>query len=257
MTAVGQNGPLGCHLAARGLVKAFRRRRVLDGVHFDVRQGEVVGLLGPNGAGKTTSFNLVVGMLRPEGGRVTLDQDDLTHLPMHKRARRGIGYLPQEASIFRKLTVRQNFIAVLELDRSISPAVREGKAAALIDEFGLSHVADSLGETLSGGERRRAEIARSLIPGPRFILFDEPFAGVDPINVGDLQRQIRLLRQRGLGILITDHNVRDTLRICDRAYIIAEGRILESGTPAEIAQSERARSVYLGERFQLDEHPTS
>ena len=151
----------------------------------------------------------------------------------------------------------KNFIAVLELDRSMSPAAREAKAAALIDEFGLSHVANSLGETLSGGERRRAEIARSLIPGPRFILFDEPFAGVDPINVGDLQRQIRLLRQRGLGILITDHNVRDTLRICDRAYIIAEGRILESGTPAEIAQSEQARSVYLGERFQLDEHPTS
>ncbi len=257
MSLLGSNGPMGCHLAALGLVKAFRRRRVLDGVYFDVRQGEVVGLLGPNGAGKTTSFNLVVGMLRPEGGRVTLDQDDLTHLPMHKRARRGIGYLPQEASIFRKLTVRQNFIAVLELDRSMSPPARQAKAAALIDEFGLAHVADSLGETLSGGERRRAEIARSLIPGPRFMLFDEPFAGVDPINVGDLQRQIRLLRQRGLGILITDHNVRDTLRICDRAYIIAEGRILESGTPAEIAQSEQARSVYLGERFQLDEHPTS
>ena len=257
MSAGRPNGPMSSHLAARGLVKAFRRRRVVDGVHFDVRQGEVVGLLGPNGAGKTTSFNLVVGMLRPEGGRVTLDQDDLTHLPMHKRARRGIGYLPQEPSIFRKLTVRKNFIAVLELDRSMSPAAREAKAAALIDEFGLSHVANSLGETLSGGERRRAEIARSLIPGPRFILFDEPFAGVDPINVGDLQRQIRLLRQRGLGILITDHNVRDTLRICDRAYIIAEGRILESGTPAEIAQSERARSVYLGERFRLDEHPTT
>ena len=257
MSAVQQNGATASRLEARGLVKAFRRRRVLDGVHFDVRQGEVVGLLGPNGAGKTTSFNLVVGMLRPEAGSVTLDGEDLTHLPMHKRARRGIGYLPQEPSIFRKLSVRQNFVAVLELDRAVGADERQRKAVALIDEFGLSHVADSLGETLSGGERRRAEIARSLIPGPRFILFDEPFAGVDPINVGDLQRQIRLLRQRGLGVLITDHNVRDTLRICDRAYIIAEGRILESGTPAEIARSERARSVYLGERFQLDEHPTT
>ena len=244
-------------LLVEGLVKTYRRRRVLDGVHFEVREGEVVGLLGPNGAGKTTSFNLVVGMVRPDGGNVVLDDDDLTHLPMHKRARRGIGYLPQEPSIFRKLTVRQNFIAVLELNRSLTRTSREERAAALIEEFGLAHVADSLGETLSGGERRRAEIARSLIPGPRFMLFDEPFAGVDPINVGDLQRQIRLLRERGLGILITDHNVRDTLRICDRAYIIAQGRILESGTPLEIARSERARSVYLGDRFQLDEHPHS
>ncbi len=245
------------HLIAHGLVKAYRRRRVVDGVHFEVRQGEVVGLLGPNGAGKTTCFNLVVGMVRPDGGRVTLDDLHLTHLPMHKRAQRGIGYLPQEPSIFRKLTVRQNFVAVLELNRSMNGRARAEKAAALVEEFGLGHVADSLGETLSGGERRRAEIARSLIPGPRFILFDEPFAGVDPINVGDLQKQIRLLRERGLGILITDHNVRDTLRICDRAYIIAQGRILESGTPTEIAHSERARTVYLGERFQLDERPPS
>jgi lipopolysaccharide export system ATP-binding protein len=245
------------HLLAEGLAKSYRRRRVLDGVHFEVRQGEVVGLLGPNGAGKTTSFNLVVGMVRPDGGNVSLDDHDLTHLPMHKRAQRGIGYLPQEPSIFRKLTVRQNFVAVLELNRALGRSAREQRAAALIDEFGLGHVADSLGETLSGGERRRAEIARSLIPGPRFILFDEPFAGVDPINVGDLQRQISLLKERGLGILITDHNVRDTLRICDRAYIIAQGRILESGTPLEIARSERARTVYLGERFQLDERPNS
>ncbi len=245
------------HLVAHGLVKAYRRRRVVDGVHFEVRQGEVVGLLGPNGAGKTTCFNLVVGMVRPDGGKVTLDDLHLTHLPMHKRAQRGIGYLPQEPSIFRKLTVRQNFVAVLELNRSMNGRARAEKAAALVEEFGLGHVADSLGETLSGGERRRAEIARSLIPGPRFILFDEPFAGVDPINVGDLQKQIRLLRERGLGILITDHNVRDTLRICDRAYIIAQGRILESGTPSEIAHSERARTVYLGERFQLDERPPS
>jgi lipopolysaccharide export system ATP-binding protein len=194
-------------------------------------------------------------MVRPDGGNVTLDDQDITHLPMHKRAQRGIGYLPQEPSIFRKLTVRQNFIAVLELNRALARSGREEKAAMLIDEFGLNHVADSLGETLSGGERRRAEIARSLIPGPRFMLFDEPFAGVDPINVGDLQRQICLLKSRGLGVLITDHNVRDTLRICDRAYIIAQGRILEAGTPLEIARSDRARSVYLGDRFQLDERP--
>ncbi len=241
-------------LHARGLVKAYRRRRVVDGVHFEVRQGEIVGLLGPNGAGKTTSFNLVVGLVRPDTGAVTLDEHDLTHLPMYQRARRGLGYLPQEASIFRKLTVRDNFLAVLELNRSLSRAARRARAEALIEEFGLGHVADSLGDTLSGGERRRAEIARSLIPAPRFMLFDEPFAGVDPINVGDLQRQIALLKSRGLGVLITDHNVRDTLKICDRAYIIAEGKILEEGTPAEISRSERARTVYLGERFRLDEH---
>ncbi len=243
-------------LVAQGLVKAYRRRRVVDGVHFEVRQGEVVGLLGPNGAGKTTSFYLVLGLASLDAGAVTLDGEDLTHLPLHHRARRGIGYLPQEASIFRKLSVRENFLAVLELDRRMDRHVRAKNAAALIEEFGLQHVADSRGDTLSGGERRRVEIARSLIPSPRFMLFDEPFAGVDPINVTDLQRQIVLLKSRGLGVLITDHNVRDTLRICDRAYIIAHGKILEEGTPAEIAQSPQARSVYLGERFRLDDHPT-
>ncbi|MBX5480992.1 MAG: LPS export ABC transporter ATP-binding protein [Myxococcaceae bacterium] len=236
-------------LVAEGLVKTYRRRRVVDGVSFHVKQGEVVGLLGPNGAGKTTSFNMVVGMVRPESGRVRLDDQDLTKLPMHRRARRGVGYLPQESSIFRKLTVRQNFLAVLELQRRLTREERHQRAEQLIAEFGLEKVADSLGEQLSGGERRRAEIARSLIPNPRFILFDEPFAGVDPINVGDLQKQIALLRDRGLGVLITDHNVRDTLRICDRAYIIASGKILEEGTPVELARSERARRVYLGESF--------
>jgi lipopolysaccharide export system ATP-binding protein len=238
-------------LFAEGLQKSFRKRQVVRGVTFTVSQGEVVGLLGPNGAGKTTSFNMVVGLVTPDGGRVRLEQEDLTHLPMHRRARRGLGYLPQEASIFRKLTVRQNFLAVLELQKGLARKAREDKAQDLIEEFGLSHVAESLGETLSGGERRRAEIARSLIPNPRFILFDEPFAGVDPINVGDLQRQIFLLRERGLGVLITDHNVQDTLGICDRAYIIAQGQILEEGTPAAIAESPRARAVYLGERFRL------
>lgn len=239
-------------LATEALVKAYRRRHVVDGVQFEVRQGEVVGLLGPNGAGKTTSFNMVVGLVRPDEGRVWLDALDVTELPMHKRARAGIGYLPQEASIFRKLSVRQNFLAVLELDRSLKRPQREERADALLAEFGLVHVADSLGETLSGGERRRAEIARSLIPRPRFMLFDEPFAGVDPINVGDLQKQIALLKSRGLGVLITDHNVQDTLRICDRAYIIAHGKILEQGSPQQIAASERARAIYLGDRFRLD-----
>ncbi|AGC42452.1 ABC transporter ATP-binding protein [Myxococcus stipitatus DSM 14675] len=240
-------------LYAEGLKKAFRGRQVVNGVSFTVSPGEVVGLLGPNGAGKTTSFNMVVGLVTPDGGRVRIGDEDLTHLPMHRRARRGVGYLPQEASVFRKLTVRDNFLAVLELQKGLDKRAREARATAILDEFGLSHVAESLGGTLSGGERRRAEIARSLLPSPRFILFDEPFAGVDPINVGDLQRQIFLLRERGLGVLITDHNVQDTLGICDRAYIITQGQILEEGTPAEIAASPRARAVYLGERFRLQE----
>jgi lipopolysaccharide export system ATP-binding protein len=244
-------------LSARGLVKSYRGRKVVDDVHFDVKQGEVVGLLGPNGAGKTTSFHLVLGLTSLDRGSVTLDDHQLTHLPLHRRARLGIGYLPQETSIFRKLTVRQNFLAVLELNKGLDRPARATRAASLIEEFGLQHVADSRGETLSGGERRRVEIARSLIPSPRFILFDEPFAGVDPINVGDLQKQIGRLKSRGLGVLITDHNVRDTLRICDRAYIIAHGRILEEGTPSQIAQSDQARSVYLGDRFRLDDHETT
>ncbi|RKG60642.1 LPS export ABC transporter ATP-binding protein [Corallococcus sp. AB011P] len=238
-------------LFAEGLQKSFRKRQVVRDVSFNVAPGEVVGLLGPNGAGKTTSFNMVVGLVTPDAGRVRVGDEDLTHLPMHRRARRGVGYLPQEASVFRKLTVRENFLAVLELQKGLTAQDRKQRADTLLEEFGLSHVAESWGETLSGGERRRAEIARSLIPAPRFILFDEPFAGVDPINVGDLQRQIHLLRERGLGILITDHNVQDTLGICDRAYIIAQGQILEEGTPAQIAGSARARAVYLGDRFRL------
>lgn len=239
------------HLFAEGLCKTYRGRRVVDGVSFEVKPGEIVGLLGPNGAGKTTSFNMVIGLVAPEAGSVRLGQRSLSGLPMHERARAGLGYLPQEASVFRKLTVRENLVAVLELDPSLRAADRRARADALLAEFGLSTVADSLGETLSGGERRRTEIARSLVPNPRFILFDEPFAGVDPINVAELQKEISRLRQKGLGVLITDHNVRDTLRICDRAYVIAAGKILEEGSPEVLAASPRARSVYLGEGFSL------
>ncbi|HEX8910642.1 MAG TPA: LPS export ABC transporter ATP-binding protein [Anaeromyxobacteraceae bacterium] len=239
-------------LRAEGLVKSYQRRRVVDGVSFHVQPGEVVGLLGPNGAGKTTSFNMVVGLVTPDGGRVLLGDEDLTRLPMHRRARRGVGYLPQEASIFRKLTVRQNFTAVLEA-LGTPHAAREERARALLEEFHLEKVAESAGETLSGGERRRAEVARSLLSGPRYILFDEPFAGVDPIAVGELQRLIASLRERGIGVLLTDHNVREALGICDRAYILSAGRILEEGTPAAIAASDRARAAYLGERFRLDD----
>jgi len=240
-------------LVARGLVKSYRGRRVVDDVHVEVSLGEVVGLLGPNGAGKTTTFNMVVGLVPAEAGTVSLAGLDLTPLPIHLRARAGLGYLPQEASIFRRLTLRQNFLAVLELDKQLSRTQREAAAQALLEEFHLTEVADSLGEQLSGGERRRAEIARSLIRRPRFMLFDEPFAGVDPINVSDIQKQIAALRARGLGVLITDHNVRDTLKICDRAYLLAHGKVLLHGTPRELADSADARAVYLGERFVLDD----
>ena len=238
-------------LRATGLQKTYGGRRVVDGVNLEVRQGEIVGLLGPNGAGKTTSFNMVVGLVRPDAGSVTLAAHELGSLPMHRRARAGLGYLPQEPSIFRKLTVKQNMLAVLELQGGTTARDRERLASQIINEFGLGHVQNSLGDTLSGGERRRAEIARSLLPNPRFMLFDEPFAGVDPINVGELQKEIHRLADKGLGVLITDHNVRDTLGICTRAYIIASGRILEEGTPTQIAESPKARSVYLGENFKL------
>ncbi len=238
-------------LFAEGLRKTFHKRQVVRDVSFQVAQGEVVGLLGPNGAGKTTSFNMVVGLVRPDAGRVHMDGQDLTALPMHRRTQHGLGYLPQESSIFRKLTVRENFLSVLELQKGLTRAEREKRAQQLLEEFALTHVAESPGEPLSGGERRRTEIARSLIPNPRFILFDEPFAGVDPINVGDIQQQISQLKARGLGVLITDHNVQETLRICDRAYIIAQGQILEEGSPEQLAASTRAREVYLGDRFRL------
>jgi len=238
-------------LHATGLQKSFRGRRVVDDVSFSVKPGEVVGLLGPNGAGKTTSFHCVVGLLSPDVGEVRLGDRDLSGLPLHERARLGIGYLPQEPSIFRKLTVRQNFLLVLEGAGLGKKAQRE-RADEMLNEFDLLRVADALGETLSGGERRRAEIARSLLADPRFMLFDEPFAGVDPIAVHDLQKLIHRLRDKGLGVLITDHAVRETLGICDRAVLLVEGKLLESGTPAEIAASGRARAVYLGERFKLE-----
>lgn len=239
------------NLLARDLLKSYRGRRVVDGVSFTVSPGEVVGLLGPNGAGKTTSFNMVIGLVRPDRGSVRLEGREISRLAMHRRARLGLGYLPQEASIFRKLTVRENFLAVLET-LGVDRAERERRAAALVEEFALGKVADALGETLSGGERRRAEIARSLIPGPKFILFDEPFAGVDPIAVHELQRLISALAARGIGVLLTDHSVRETLGICHRAYILHAGRILEEGSPERLARSERARAVYLGERFRLE-----
>jgi lipopolysaccharide export system ATP-binding protein len=238
-------------LHARGLSKSFRGRKVVDRVSFDVNPGEVVGLLGPNGAGKTTSFHCVVGLLHPDEGEVHLGGQDLSGLPLHRRARMGLGYLPQEPSIFRKLTVRQNLLLVLE-GHGVHGDEARGRTDDVLQEFELLRVADSLGEQLSGGERRRTEIARALLAEPRFLLFDEPFAGIDPIAVHELQRLIGKLRERGLGVLISDHAVRETLGICDRAVLLVEGRLLEAGTPPQIAASERARAVYLGERFKLE-----
>ena len=239
-------------LAATDLTKRFGARTVVKGVSFEVNEGEIVGLLGPNGAGKTTSFNMVVGLVQADAGQVTLDGEDLTRLPMHRRARQGLGYLPQEASIFRKLSVRQNFLAVLELQKRFDRRAREARAQELLEEFGLTHVADSLGETLSGGERRRAEITRALVISPKFILLDEPFAGIDPIAVTDIQKIIFHLKERGIGVLITDHNVRETLRITDRAYIVHDGTIFKSGTPDVLAADDEVRRIYLGTEFRLD-----
>ncbi|RMG18328.1 MAG: LPS export ABC transporter ATP-binding protein [Deltaproteobacteria bacterium] len=238
-------------IRAEGLVKRYRRRRVVDEVSLEVHAGEICGLLGPNGAGKTTTFNIIAGRVRADGGRVFLEGRDVTRLPMHRRARAGLGYLPQEASIFRRLTVRENFLAVMEIC-GVPRRERAARVERLIEEFDLGHVAGARGETLSGGERRRAEVARSLIPGPRVILFDEPFAGVDPIAVAELQRLIVGLKARGISVLITDHNVRETLGICDRATILVAGRVLTTGTPEEVAASPEARSLYLGDRFALD-----
>lgn len=237
-------------LQAKGLTKTFKGRRVVDGVDLDLRSGEVVGLLGPNGAGKTTSFYMVVGLTRPDGGSIYLGEEEITTLPMYMRARKGIAYLPQEASVFRKLTVRENILAILET----LPAARderEERLSVLMGELGISHLSESKAYSLSGGERRRVEIARALVISPSFILLDEPFAGIDPIAVMDIQGLITHLKSKGIGVLITDHNVRETLGICDRAYILSDGKIIESGTPEEIAQSDRARKVYLGEKFRL------
>ena len=231
-------------------MKSYRGRRVVDEVSLDVRPGEIVGLLGPNGAGKTTTFYMIVGLIRPDGGRVMLNGGDVTRLPMYKRARLGVGYLPQEPSVFRKLTVEENILAILEA-QGYGREARRKRARALMEELNIYHIRRSKGYALSGGERRRVEISRALATSPSFILLDEPFAGIDPIVVGDIQNMVVQLRDRGIGVLVTDHNVRETLRIVDRAYIISEGRILESGGPETIAQSERARQIYLGESFSL------
>jgi lipopolysaccharide export system ATP-binding protein len=237
-------------LRVDGLTKSFGDKRAVDNVSLEVGGGEVVGLLGPNGAGKTTAFYLITGLLKPTGGRVYLDGKDLTTYPMYMRARRGIGYLPQEPSVFRKLTVEENILAILEtLD--ISARERKERLGGLLGELGISSLAKRKAYTLSGGEQRRVEITRALVLSPLFILLDEPFAGIDPIAVVDIQNIIFQLKSKGIGIIITDHNVRETLGVCDRAYIISEGRILEKGTPEEIAQSERARKIYLGEGFRL------
>jgi len=232
------------------LVKVYGERRVVDGVSIQVKQGQIVGLLGPNGAGKTTTFYMIVGIEHPNGGKVTLDGEDITRLPMFERARLGIGYLPQEASIFSRMTVEQNLLAILETVE-MTDEERRAKTDALLDEFKLQHVRKSKGTALSGGERRRVEIARALATNPAFILLDEPFAGIDPIAVADIQSMVAHLAKRGIGILITDHNVRETLSIVDNAYILAEGRILLSGDSEKIANDPIARKYYLGDKFSM------
>ena len=238
-------------LSAHGLQKSFRARHVVRDFAFSIREGEVVGLLGPNGAGKTTCFYMVVGLIEADAGKITLDKRDITGLPMHTRARLGIGYLPQEASVFRRLSVADNIMAVLELRPGLTRQQRQEEQGSLLEELKIAHIAGQKGISLSGGERRRVEIARALAAKPRYMLLDEPFAGVDPISVGEIQRIVRHLRERGIGVLITDHNVRETLGICDRAYILNEGAVLARGTPAHILADARVREVYLGHEFRL------
>jgi lipopolysaccharide export system ATP-binding protein len=238
-------------LAAQHLRKRYKARTVVQDVSLEVASGEVVGLLGPNGAGKTTCFYMIVGLVPMDGGSIRLDGENLSHMPIHRRARRGLSYLPQEASIFRKLTVAQNVRAILELQGLGDEDAIANRLDALLEDLSISHLAEASAVSLSGGERRRVEIARALATRPRFILLDEPFAGVDPIAVLDIQKIIGFLKERGIGVLITDHNVRETLGICDRAYIINEGRVLASGAPGEIVYNEDVRKVYLGEHFRL------
>ncbi|WP_434953003.1 LPS export ABC transporter ATP-binding protein [Shewanella sp. HL-SH4] len=238
-------------LTAENLAKSYKSRQVVKSVSLTVKTGQIVGLLGPNGAGKTTTFYMVVGLVKSDHGRILIDDDDLTADPMHLRARKGIGYLPQEASIFRKLSVQDNIMAVLQTRKSMTSDERIQELEHLLEEFHITHIRDSLGMSLSGGERRRVEIARALAANPKFILLDEPFAGVDPISVIDIKKIILQLKHRGLGVLITDHNVRETLDVCERAYIVSQGNLIAEGTPTEVLNNQQVRAVYLGEQFKL------
>ncbi|HET8801184.1 MAG TPA: LPS export ABC transporter ATP-binding protein [Marinobacter sp.] len=238
-------------LRASNLAKSYKKKKVVLDVSLEIRSGEIVGLLGPNGAGKTTCFYMIVGLVPSDHGRVTIDSQDITPLPMHGRARKGIGYLPQEASVFRKLSVRDNIMAILETRRDLSRADRDHKLEELLEEFHITHIRDSVGMALSGGERRRVEIARALAMEPAFILLDEPFAGVDPISVSDIKQIIRHLRDKGIGVLITDHNVRETLDICENAYIVSGGHIIASGDAEAILANQQVKEVYLGNEFRL------
>jgi len=237
-------------LEVRDLVKIYEGKKVVDKLNFSIQQGEVIGLLGPNGAGKTTTFHMIVGLTRPDSGSIYLDGKEITHFPMYRRARMGIGYLPQESSVFRGLTVEQNLLAILET-LGISSEEQKRRADALLEEFRISGLAKQKAYTLSGGESRRVEIARALVTNPLFILLDEPFSGIDPISVADVQEVIQDLKDKGIGVLVTDHNVRETLSITDRSYIIHEGKILVSGTAVELANNQMVRQVYLGEKFTL------
>lgn len=238
-------------LQVQHLAKNYNKRWVVKDVSLEVHGGQIVGLLGPNGAGKTTSFYMVVGLIRMDKGAIHLDELDLSHLSMHERARQGIGYLPQEASIFRKLTISDNIMAILETRADMNATQRKQRLEQLLEDFKITHIRDSLGMSVSGGERRRAEIARALAADPKFMLLDEPFAGVDPISVGDIKEIIKNLQQRGIGVLITDHNVRETLEICEKAYIVSEGSVIAEGTPEHILEHETVRKVYLGEDFKV------
>lgn len=238
-------------LKAVGLQKNYKRRMVVSDVSLEVGTGQIVGLLGPNGAGKTTSFYMIVGLVQSDAGLITIDDQDISLQPMHIRARNGIGYLPQEASIFRRLSVFDNLMGVMQTRKGLSREEREDKVEQLLEEFNITHIRDNLGQSLSGGERRRVEIARALAAEPRFILLDEPFAGVDPISVIDIKKIIQHLKDRGLGVLITDHNVRETLDVCEKAYIVSHGKMIAEGAPAEILADEQVKRVYLGDQFSL------
>ncbi len=238
-------------LSVKNLAKSYKTRQVVKDVSLNVKSGEIVGLLGPNGAGKTTTFYMIVGLVRHDKGKIKIDEQDISLLPVHNRASQGIGYLPQEASIFRRLSVYDNLMAVLQIRKDLNNEQRKARTNELIAEFNIEHIRNNLGQSLSGGERRRVEIARALAANPKFILLDEPFAGVDPISVIDIKKIIMHLKERGLGVLITDHNVRETLDVCERAYIVSNGEMIATGTPTQILENENVKQVYLGEQFKL------